>query len=93
MWHTWWNEEMLSVVVGKPEGKRPLGWLGPRLEENINIDLGLYGIYLVKDRRKTANSCENGNGIRVPLSVKKFIISWKTFRSSRRTVFQFWIFY
>jgi len=54
---------MLSVVVGKPEGKGPLGWLGRRLEENINIDLELYGIYLVKDRRKTASSFENGNGI------------------------------
>jgi hypothetical protein len=29
----------------------------------VNIVIVLFGFYLVKDRRKTASSCENGNGI------------------------------
>jgi hypothetical protein len=28
-----------NVLVGKPEGKRPLGRLRRRLEDNINMDL------------------------------------------------------
>ena len=27
------------VLVGKPEGKRPLGWPRRRLEDNIKMDL------------------------------------------------------
>ena len=88
MWHVWWSKEMLSVLVGKHERKRPLGWLERRLEDNINIDIGMYGIYVVKNRKKTANSYENSNEIRVPLSVKKFMISWRTVRSSRSTLSQ-----
>jgi hypothetical protein len=45
-----------SILVGKPEGKRPL--VGPkrRLEDNIERDLreiewgGMYWIYLAQDR-------------------------------------------
>jgi hypothetical protein len=28
-----------EIVVGKPEGKRPLGTSGRRLEDNIKMDL------------------------------------------------------
>jgi hypothetical protein len=88
MWHGWGSKEMLLVLVGNFEGKRPLGKLGCRSEENINIDFGLYGIYLVKDKREMDNSCENGNEIRVTLSAGKFMTSSRTLRSSRNTLFQ-----
>jgi hypothetical protein len=64
MWHEWGNKEMFLVLVGNIEGKRPLRKLGCRSEENINIDLGFYGIYLVKDKRETDTSCENSNYIK-----------------------------
>jgi hypothetical protein len=31
------------VFVGKPEGKRPLGWPKRRLEDNIKMDLQKLG--------------------------------------------------
>jgi len=45
-----------SVLVGRPEGKRPLGRLRHRWEDNIKIDLretgieGMNWIWLAKDR-------------------------------------------
>jgi hypothetical protein len=44
------------ILVGKPEGKRPLGRLRRRWEDNIRIDLreigwgGMDWIYLAQDR-------------------------------------------
>ena len=44
------------VLMGKPEGKRPLGRLGRRWEDNINMDLqevgceGMAWIQLARDR-------------------------------------------
>jgi len=44
------------VLVGKPEGKRPLGRPRPRWEDNIKMDLqevvcgGMYRIELAQDR-------------------------------------------
>jgi hypothetical protein len=44
MWHVWGEErKVYKVLVGKPEGKRPLG----RLEDGIRMDLrdiGLGGV-------------------------------------------------
>jgi hypothetical protein len=45
-----------SVLVGRPEGRRPLGRLRHRWEDNIKIDLretgieGMNWIWLAKDR-------------------------------------------
>jgi hypothetical protein len=46
----------LGVLVGKPEGRRPLGRPRPKWEDNIKMDLQEVGcgsrdwIYLAKDR-------------------------------------------
>jgi hypothetical protein len=46
-----------GVLVGKPEGKRPLRKSRPRLEDNINMDLS------ERDEMDSAGSgfCEHGN--------------------------------
>jgi hypothetical protein len=54
------------ILVGKPEGKTPLGRLRFRLEDNIKMDLrdigwsGMDWIYLTHDRDQEG-SCEHGN--------------------------------
>ena len=63
---------LYKVLVGKPEGKRPLGRLRRRWENNINLDLqevgcrGMDWIDLVQDRdrwRALVNAVMN---LRVP---------------------------
>jgi hypothetical protein len=55
------------VLVGKPEGKRPLGRPRRRWVDNIRMDLGEVGwgdvdwIGLAQDREKLESSCECGN--------------------------------
>jgi hypothetical protein len=43
-----------TILVGKPEGERPLGRPTRRLEDNIEMNLGelgvMYWIYLTQDR-------------------------------------------
>jgi hypothetical protein len=57
MWHAW--ENMYKVLVGKPEGKRPLGISRRRWEDVIKMDLkgdwlggggGGVWIHLAQDR-------------------------------------------
>jgi hypothetical protein len=66
------------LLVGKPEGRRPLGRSRRRRVDNIKIDLGeigwggvLTGLVWLR-RGKVESSCEFGNG---PLS---FIKRWET---------------
>ena len=54
------------VLVGKPEGKRPLGRPRRRWEDNIEMDLQEVGgsgdwMDLAHDRDKVAGTCEYGN--------------------------------
>jgi len=55
------------VLVGKCEGKRPLGRSRHRWEENIKMDLqevgcgGLDWIDLAQDRDRVAGTCEGSN--------------------------------
>jgi hypothetical protein len=42
MWHTW-ERKVYKVLVGKPEGKRPLGRPRRRWEDGIRMDLGEIG--------------------------------------------------
>jgi hypothetical protein len=52
----WENRKAYRVLVGKPEGKRPLGRARRKWEENIKIDLteigcgGMDWIDLAQDR-------------------------------------------
>ena len=39
MWRVWVSEGVYRVLVGKPEGKRPLGRPRRRWVDNIRIDL------------------------------------------------------
>ena len=39
MWHVWYRENLYRVLVGKPEGKRPLVRPRQRREDNIKINL------------------------------------------------------
>ena len=39
MWRIWGRGEVHRVLVGKPEGKRPLGRPRRRWEDNITMDL------------------------------------------------------
>jgi hypothetical protein len=44
------DENCIKVLVGKPEGKRPLGGTGRRWEDNIKMDLmeiGLEGVHWI----------------------------------------------
>jgi len=55
------------VLVGKPEGKRPLGRPRRRWVDNIRTDLQEVGcgcmdwIGLAQDKRQVADACECGN--------------------------------
>jgi hypothetical protein len=53
MWHAW-ERRVSRVLVGKPEGKRPLARQGHRWENGIRMDLkenwGGGGIQVAKDR-------------------------------------------
>jgi hypothetical protein len=44
MWHAWGRGEVFSVLVGRPEGKRPLGRPRRRWEDNIKVHLRKIGI-------------------------------------------------
>jgi hypothetical protein len=46
MWHAWGGEGrgVYRVLVGRPEGKRPLGRLRRRWEGDIKMDLREIGI-------------------------------------------------
>jgi hypothetical protein len=55
------------ILVGKPDGKRPLGRPRHRWVDNINMDLreigwgGMNWIDLAQDRGPVESSCEDGN--------------------------------
>ena len=80
------------VLVGKPEGKRPLGRPRCRWEDNIKIDLQVVGragmdwIELAQDRdrwRALVNAVMN---FRFPLNAGNFLTSCKPVIFSRRTL-------
>jgi hypothetical protein len=39
MWHAWDERKVRKLLVGRPEGKRPLGRLKHRSEDRIRMDL------------------------------------------------------
>jgi hypothetical protein len=81
-----------SVLVGKPDGKRPLGRPRRRWEDNIKMELQDVGLRCmdwielaqVRDRRRAlVNAVMN---FRVPSNGGNFLTSCKPF--SRRTLLQ-----
>jgi hypothetical protein len=56
-----------KVLVGKPEGMKPLGRLGCKWEDNIKMDLGQTGLegmdytYWAEDRDWWKGSCKHDN--------------------------------
>jgi hypothetical protein len=44
MWHAWGGRGVYRVLVGRPEGKRPLRKSTRRWEDNIKLDLREIGI-------------------------------------------------
>jgi hypothetical protein len=60
------------VLVGKPEGKRPLGRPRNREENGVEQDGSVECIHLAQDRDQWKGACEHGNKPQV--SIKRFEI-------------------
>ena len=83
------SREVYRVLVGKPEGKRPLGRPRPKWEDNIKMHLqevvcrSMDWIKLAQDRdwwRALVNVVIN---LRVRLNAGNFLTSWKQVSFSR----------
>ena len=80
------------VLVGKPEGKRPLGRPRRSWEDNIKMDLqevgGGYGDWmeLVEDRDSWRALMNTVMNLRVPKNAGNFLTSCRTSYFSRRTL-------
>jgi hypothetical protein len=67
-----------NILVGRPEGRRPLGRPRRRWEDNIKIDLREIGfgdvdwIHWAQDRQ-VAGSCEHGNEPSGSIKCGKFL--------------------
>ena len=79
-----------TVLVGKPEGKRPLGRSRRRWEDNIKMDLqevgGMNWIELAQDRDRWRALVNAAMKLRVPWNVGNFLTCCKPVSFSRRTV-------
>jgi len=81
-----------SVLVGKPEGKRPLGRPRRRWEDNIRMDLQEVGcgymkwIGLAQDRDRWRTLVSAVMNIRVPFNAENFLTSSKPVSFSRRNL-------
>ena len=80
-----------SVLVGKPEGKSPLGRPRHRWENNINMDLqkvgwGMDWIDLAQHRIRWWALVNAVMNLRVPLNAGNFLPSRRPVSFSRRTV-------
>jgi hypothetical protein len=85
------RRDVYRVLVGKPEGRRPLGRIRHRWEDNISMDLQEVGcgvmdwIELAQDRNKWRALVSAVMNIRVPLNARNLLTSCKP-SSSRRTL-------
>jgi hypothetical protein len=68
----WEKSNAYRIMVGKPEGKRPLGRPRPRWEDNIKMDLteirwgGMDWIDLAQDRHQWRALVNTAMNLRVP---------------------------
>ena len=73
-----------KVLMGKPEGKRPLGRPRRRREDNIKMNLQEVGrgcgdwIELAQDRDRWRALVSTVMNLWVPKNAGNFLISWKT---------------
>ena len=80
------------ILVGKPEGKRPLGRPKRRWEDNIKMDLqevgcgGVDWIELVQDKDRWRARVTAVMNLRVLQNVQNFLIIWKPVSVSRRNL-------
>jgi hypothetical protein len=79
------------VLVGRPEGRRPLGRPRPRWGEGIKVDLkevgwvGMDWIDMAQDRNRWRVLVNTVMNLRVPQNAENFLTSWGTVSFSRRT--------
>ena len=80
------------VLVGKPEGKRPLGRLRSRWEDNIKMGLqevgcgGMDWIELAQDRERSWALVNGVMNLRVPSNAENFLTGCKPVTFFRRTL-------
>jgi len=86
------KRRMYRVLVGEPEGRRPLGRPRRRWLDNIRMDLQEVGcgymdwIGLVQDRDRWRTLVSAVMNIRVPRNAENFLTSCKPVSFSRRTL-------
>jgi hypothetical protein len=80
------------VLVGKPEGERPLGRPRRRWDDNIKMDLqevvcrGMDWIEMAQDRDRWPALVNSAMNLRAPLNTENFLTSCKPVSFSRRTL-------
>jgi len=93
-----WGEGVYRVLVGKSEGKRPLGRPRRRWVDNIMMDLQEVGcgymdwIGLAQDRNRWRTLVSAVMNLRVPWNAGNFLTSCKPVSFSRRTQHH-WVIY
>jgi len=87
-----WEEGVYRVLVGKPEGRRPLGRPRRRWVDNIRLDLQEVGCGymdwtgLAQDRDRWRTLVSAIMNFRVPWNAGNFLTSCKPLSCSRRTL-------
>ena len=87
-----WGEGVYRVLLGKPEGRRPLGRPRRRWVDNIRMDLQEMGcgyvdwIGLAQDRDRWRTLVSAVMNVRVPWNEGNFLTSCKPVSFSRRTL-------
>jgi hypothetical protein len=78
------------ILVGRPEGRRPLGKPRRRWDDNIKMDIREVGgggrnwIELAQDRDRWLALVNAVMNLRVPWNAGNFLTSWETVSFSRR---------
>ena len=86
------GERLYRILVGKPEGKRPLGRPRQRWEENIKMDLqevgcgGMDWIELAQDRDRWGALVNVVMKLQVPQYAGNFLTSFKPVSFSRSSI-------